>query len=313
MSKRIVCLLCAVCLVLVGCSGGTGTPEQQEPAPDAVPAETAITRKALDAYTWDELSRISAQIAAADDETARAIATNYGLVEEDGTLTAQTKQIVLNGSRAFDVRLAGFRHDDKADGSGRAGLVFMTVGALDIRPMNDSPNIDGGWEGSSLRAWLATEGKAMLPSDLAAVIVPVNKVTNNVGITENPEDVTVTADELWPFSVREVCGDVHWDEDEYLGKRGDGSMDAMLNAEGNQYEVFSLAGVTDASAPNGALSLESSTGASAWWYRTPYPFDWVGYGPTGASGYFYQVTPSGYPESLGSPEVPAAVVVGFCV
>jgi alkylhydroperoxidase family enzyme len=75
---------------------------------------------------------------------------------------------VLNDTRALDVRLAGILHDDRSDGQGRAGLAFMTVGALDIRPMNDEDTVEGGWEGSVLRSWLNGEAREMLDDDLAA-------------------------------------------------------------------------------------------------------------------------------------------------
>lgn len=273
-----------------------------------------LVAKPLDEYTWAELTELSARIAdAASDEEGRAIAQEFGLVESDGTLSRQTKMIVLNNTRALDVRLAGIRHDDKADGSGKAGITFMTVGALDIRPMNQSGTIEGGWEASELRAWLASEVPPMLDEDLSQAIVPVRKLTNNRGISVDQADVTPTEDRLWLFSVPEVCGEVHWDVEEYKQLRGYEDIDGMINAEGWQYEAFAREGVSYKGDPNGFLSLASSTGSSPWWYRTPYPFDWVGYGDTGATGYFCRVMPSGYPESLGSPEDPSSVVVGFCV
>lgn len=313
MKERILCLVCAACIALAGCS-----PAQSTSMPQVeTKTEAAIERKSLNEYTWDELSRISAQLTESEKtdgyDAARALAASYGLIDEDGSLTRQTKQIVLNDTRALDVRLAGILHDDRSDGQGRAGLAFMTVGALDIRPMNDEDTVEGGWEGSALRSWLNGEAREMLDDDLAAAIVPVDKPTNNTGITEDFDSVSVTSDGLWLFSPREVCGDVNWDVDEYQGKRGDYNIDGLLNSEGNQYEAFAVEGVTQSSDPNGFLSLEPYTGASPWWYRTPYPFDWVGVGDTGTNGYFYQVTASGYPESLGSPQVPAAVVAGFCV
>ena len=282
---------------------------QQGGASDPKPIE----RKALNDYSWDELSRISLEIGQApSDEEGRATAAKYGLLESDGSLTRQTKQLVLNETRALDVRLAGIRHDDRSDGTGKAGLTFMSVGGLALRPMNEGQTIDGGWEASALRAWLAGEGKAMLEPELQAVLVPVNKLTNNVGITDDPASVTPTSDALWVFAAHEVCGDIFWDADEFFYQRGNEDVDGLVNSEGPQYEAFAQAGVTQTSDPSGMLSLANSTGKSPWWYRTPYPFDWL-IDNTGSNGFFYQVRESGYPESLGSPEVPASVVFGFCV
>ena len=304
-------IVCVLCLVLFGCGAGE-MPETTEPKPQAEPK--ALEKKALEDYTWEELSKISAKIAKADgDEAARKVARKYGIVEKDGSLTTQTKQIVLNDTRALDVRVAGVLHDERADGKGRAGLTFMTVGAWDERPRNAEATVEGGWEQSELRSWLAGEAKDMLDDDLAQALVPVNKYTNNAGPSDEFGSATPTADELWLFSAHEVCGDVQWDSEEFQQKRGYQDIDGLINSEGTQYEVFRQAEVTSEGDPQGFLSLEESTGAMPRWYRTVYPFDWTQYGDTGNNGYFYQVKASGFPESLGSPEVPAGVVVGFCV
>lgn len=307
MRKAVVIVCCLMALVLCACSGQTTQDETKN-------IEQEITPKALDDYSWEEISKISAEIStAASDEEGRAVAQKYGLVKEDGMLSDQTKMIVLNGKRALDVRIAGIRHDDKADGTGKAGITFMTVGAVDIRPMNEEDTIVGGWEASSLRAWLDQELPSQLENDLAQAIVPVSKLTNNVGITDSIEDVTPTADRLWVYSVHEVCGDVTWDIDEFRQRRGYEDVDGMVNAEGFQYEVFVQNGVSGVGDPNGFLSLSSSTGPSPWWYRTPYPFEWTNLGNTGVNGYFYRVMDTGYPESIGAPQDPSSVVVGFCV
>ena len=306
----------ALCACLWGCAQPTGEAQgESKPAVSAeeAPKEKKLEKKALNDYTWDELSEISALIAKESDEAAqREVAKKYGIVEEDGSLTRQKKQILLDEKLALDVRVAGICHDERADGKGKAGLTFMTVGGLALLPMNDVATVEGGWEACTLRGKLATEQKPRLPKELAEKIVPVRKLTNNVGISDSFESITETDDELWLFSVHEVCGDVAWDIEEFHGRRGSEDVDGMLNAEGVQYETFVQEGVTGETDPNGFLSLANSTGPSAWWYRTPYPFEWV-YSETGVNGFFYQVMASGFPQALDSPEVPAAVVVGFCV
>ncbi|MBO7675055.1 MAG: hypothetical protein J6S63_08610 [Atopobiaceae bacterium] len=323
MRKTIAALCCFLCamLLLGSCARSTGGKAHDE-APSQEPVrqeDDKIEPKELDEYSWEELSQISTLIASApSDEEGRKVAQSYGLVEADGSLTDQTKRIfvndarAVNNARAMDVRLAGIRHDDRADGAGKAGLTFMTVGALDIRPMNNEDTVAGGWEGSALRAWLGTEALGMFDEDFVDALVEVNKLTNNIGFTEAVESVTSTPDRLWVFSVREVCGDVHWDIEEYQQKRGYQEVDGVLNAEGAQYEVFARAGVDGNGNSSEILSLESSTGASPTWYRSPYPFEYLGY-TTGSPGYYCRITASGYPESLGFPTDPSSVVVCFCV
>ena len=265
MFRWFVVALAFIVVTLCGCSTGSPAPSTQS-APDSPVQELGVLqKKPLNDYTWSDLTEISSRIATAgSDEEGRAIAKEFGLVEEDGRLSLQTKQIVLNETRALDIRLAGIRHDNKSDGSGKAGLTFMTVGALDIRPMNDQATVEGGWEASALR-------------------------------------------------VHEVCGDVTWDIEEFRQRRGYEDIDGLLNAEGEQYEVFAQAGVTGDNAADGFLSLANSTGTSPWWYRTPYPFEWHNLGPTGNDGFFYRVMDSGYPKSIGSPNDPSSVVICFSV
>lgn len=304
-------ICCAFLLAIYGCGSNDASSGASEPKDES---QAQIVKKPLNDYSWSELTQISKLIASAPDADAqRQMAKVYGIVEEDGSLTSQTKQIVLDGSRALDVRVAGIAHDDKADGSGKAGLTFMTVGGIELLPMNDEATVEGGWEASKLRSRLAGEQLDRLDKELVDAMVPVKKMTNNVGITDSFESITPTDDKLWVFSVHEVCGDVTWDVDEFRERRGSEDVDGLLNQEGGQYEVFAQAGVHAESDPNGFLSLEKSTGKSPWWYRTPYPFEFSGYSNTGNTGYFYQVMDSGFPQSLGSPEVPATVVVGFCI
>ena len=313
MARLCVIVLALVSALLCGCgnAGSSSTPSDQE---SQVLELGVLQRKPLNDYTWSELAEISSRIAAAaSDEEGRAVARDFGLVDEEGRLSDQTKQIVLNETRALDVRLAGIRHDNKSDGSGKAGLTFMTVGALEIRPMNDVATVEGGWEASSLRSWLNGDATSMFEKELLEVIVPVNKLTNNVGLTDSSDSITETSDKLWVPSVHEVCGDVSWDVEEFRQRRGYEDVDGLLNAEGDQYEVFAQAGVTGSDAAGGFLSLAASTGPSPWWYRTPYPFEWHSLGPTGNNGFFYRVMDSGYPESIGSPEDPSSVVTCFCV
>lgn len=307
----ITILACGIALLMGACSNAA--PAKQEPEPEPKEASTQLTKKPLDEYSWTELKQISARISEAPTpEAQREVAQSFGLVEDDGTITTQTHKLNLDDGKYINVRIVGICHDDASDGSGKVGLTFMTVGGIGIYPMNDDATVEGGWEMSGLRERLASE-KKRFDKELADAIVSVDKYTNNVGLTDSFESITPTEDELWVFSVHEVCGDVTWDIDEFRQRRGSEDVDGLVNSEGDQYEAFSQAGVTSETDPSGMLSLSSSTGTSSWWYRTPYPFEFSGYGDTGSNGYFYQVSASGFPQSLGSPEVPTTVVVGFCI
>lgn len=102
------------------------------------------------------------------------------------------------------VRIAGFNHDDLADGSGKAGIsiVCKTI-----------PNYTTKWIGSSHCNYKSSlVAKAlnvggdiykMLPSELTAVIKPVNKKYDNSPDSGTPSLATMSAP-LWLLSMDEV-------------------------------------------------------------------------------------------------------------
>ena len=83
-----------------------------------------------------------------------------------------------------------------------------------------------------MRSWLNSSLKGQLPSDLQAVIVSVDKLTNNTGETTNTSSVTTTSDELWLFSARELCGSIDWWSGSYS------SNNDVMNAEGELSSVI---------------------------------------------------------------------------
>ncbi|MEE8704078.1 MAG: DUF6273 domain-containing protein [Olsenella sp.] len=303
---------CACVLYLVASAkgllpeGGAGTSLEPQAAPQQ---SEGVGERTFSELSWTELKEVADKIEEAPDEdSAREVARSYGIIEEDGSLTQDTIRADLTNGYSIDVRVVDVLHDDKADGSGKAGLTLMTVGALARGPMNERPTADGGWESSYARAWLAADGLALLPDDLRQAIVPVTKYTNNVGDTNSPEEVSATIDELWLFSPKEVCGTITWETDTY-GDDGWG-IDESLNQEGYQYRAFAEHGVTSTSAGDGFLRLDGSTGKSTWWYRTPQGANWA---RSGANDLFYQVMNSGVPKGYGNPDESSAYVVGFCL
>lgn len=281
-------------------SGGAG-----EPAHEVAPVERSFR-----GYTWEELASVAALVAAAPtDEAGRAVA------EEHGVAVGDTRPLPLSDGRTVALTVVGIRHDDRADGAGRAGLTLMAT-PIALRPMNADATNAGGWEASGLRAWLAGEGMALLPAELASAIVPVTKLTNNAGVTDDAASVTRTTDALWLFSASEVCGQLDWFVREYGAEPSPytdyvdfAAYDALLSSEGAQYEYFSAAGVSAASDPQGALELTYGGSAVAWWYRTAYPYSFTGQD----ASYFYQVMASGYPGTTGLASEPAGVAVGLCL
>lgn len=172
-------------------------------------ATGAAVKSAVEAYTWDELSRISAEIGAAGDEAAAIeVAKKYNLCTPEGKLDGtQVKSVALADGTQTTVQIVGFAHDDKTAG-GKAGITFIFGDCVGEAPMNSTDTNAGGWEASQMRAYLNGDWRTQLPQDLDAVIVPVDKLSNNVGETDAVSAVTTTSDALWLFSLSELAGAV---------------------------------------------------------------------------------------------------------
>ena len=298
----IVFFAAAVCAVLVT-SGVASLPgsvsSSQEPA---APASPALEVKAAGDYSWEELSQVSALVSAApDDASGLAIAREYGLIDQDGVPVSADIEVL---STAVVVHaLVGVRHDVRADGT-PAGLTYMLSVVAD-QPMCATDSTEGGWEKSALRLLGGLRGQALLPASFRGWL-PL--CVTNVGVTEDAAAVTVTTDELWCFSAVEACGPVTWFADEYGPTMS--SYDVLVDAEGSQYAYFASRGVTGSTGLSATLALTYRGQAWPWWYRTPYPYVFMG---RGDSGSFFQVTATGFPSSVGLASSASGVVLGFCL
>lgn len=246
--------------------------EAEEPAEEE-PSELA-PRASVAEYSWDELSQVSALIAAApSDEEAVAIATEYHLCTEDGKLDGtQTKELELTNGTKVTVAVAGFRHDEKADGSGAAGVTFVTLGSIGKQAYNPSGDVTA-WEDSPLRSWMNQSLMGELPEGLADLIVPVTKATGTPS-----GDLSETSDSMWLLSATELAG---------LATNGE---------EGSQYQLFSDQGVEGQSS---VLKLCDDY----WWLR----------GLTSDGQWQRTVDKDGSPSSGRNSLYEFDVVAGFCL
>lgn len=272
-----------------------GTPAESEQEAQAPETEPAVS--ALESYSWDELSRISAEIAAAEDEDAAIeVAKQYELCTPDGRLDGtQVKSVTLSDGTQTTVQIVGFAHDNKTEG-GKAGITFVFGDAIGKGSMNSSKTNAGGWEASQMRAYLNGDWRAQLPEDLDAAIVPVDKLTNNVGETQDVSAVTATSDSLWLFSVAELDGAIEW----YRGDNG--VYNEVLNAEGVEYKLFR--DTADPSRPNEVLEKNFQGSEICWWARSPRPAN-----PSG----FQFVVSGAVPDADWPADTSYGVVPGFCI
>lgn len=254
--------------------------------------EAATVKSAVEAYTWDELAQISDEIGAAGDEAAAIeVAKKYNLCTPEGKLDGtQVKLVTLTNNMTVPVQIVGFAHDDKTAG-GKAGITFMFGDAIAEAPMNQTDTNAGGWEASQMRAYLNGDGMALLPEDLKKVVAPVDKLTNNVGETQDVSAATTTSDSLWLFSAAELCGSIDW------------YSDPSYNAEGFEYQLFRDMAV-DSSNANDILVKNYQNSPFPWWGRSPDPSDSVR---------FKYVSSDGNPYYCGNAGSSIGVVPGFCL
>lgn len=264
----VVIALVAVVALGIGVLGGgqkqpeptTPEPAQQASEPQATPEPEPETpavavHASVEDYSWDELSQLADMIAGAKDQSsALEIEKKYNLVSTAGTLDGtQAKTLQLSDGTSVKMRIAGFRHDQRSDGSGVAGITFLADSIVSVRPMNTPERVD--WSQTSLRAWLNGEFLGFLPDELSGKVVEVKKQTNRASDFSSQEE---TDDKVWLLSYFELVGEVS----------ASSSRSGVYNPEGTQYQMFSdLGGQWEGTNEAFMVSGECAN----WWLRSPDP------------------------------------------
>lgn len=239
------------------------------------------------------------------DAAANAPGATFGQALEDGFGLMHIK---WGDGREYTARIVGMNHDDKSDGTGKAGLTWQFTGLLyDYYAMHgknsysaDYNTNNGGWRDSVLRKWMnpdeLTEGTSILdgetddnrlwnrvPASLQSSIVAVDKMSKNRddGTATNADlksiPATATSDKLWIMSYPEIV--------ETCVSSWNG-----LEGEGTQYEYWN-GKVTKNNNANDCLKKYQAkyqatsaqpTSAYSWWERSVSPsfaahFDCVDY------------------------------------
>ncbi|MEY8459871.1 DUF6273 domain-containing protein [Eggerthellaceae bacterium 24-137] len=271
---------------------------------DSQDAVGTAVKSAVEAYTWDELSQISAEIGAAGDETAAIeVAKKYNLCTPEGKLDGtQVKSVTLADGAETYVQIVGFAHDDKTEG-GKAGITFIFGDCVGEAPMNPTSTNAGGWEASQMRAYLNGEWRSQLPADLDAVIVPVDKLTSNEVGAADVAAVSKTTDSLWLFSAAELCGEV-----EIYGLDSQAS---VLNAEGLKYRLYKDV-LVECNNLNEVLIKNYQGEEDRWWERSVHPDGFLFVRSDGNLNDYARVS-SGGPAGLEGAENIYGIVPGFCI
>ena len=210
----------------------------------------------------------------------------------------------------YEVPVMVVGHDHDISGDGRlTGLTFMALYNLrDKGAMMDTQQTnDVSWARSPMRTHLENDVKAMLPSELINVIVPVKKKTVATGFglslqLDPMSDSTyeTVTDSLWIPSLIELV-DIY--------EPSSASNNPLYYNEGDTYEYYRWKDdegdvtIEDANARrqrkrhDGAVLME-------YWVRTPFGSDKTTY---------FTISSAGLPLQLRSGSSNQGIAIGFCV
>ena len=209
------------------------------------------------------------------EDIAKNGTSSVAYAKTKAAMDAGTKfSMKLTDGQTLEYKIIGINHDDLADGSGKAGLTFLTTSTGIKSHMNATSTNAGGWEKSELRAKMNSgEIWNLMPSDFQAKVKPVRKLTNNVGGGSENKNAAVTAtmDKLFLLSNSEIAPTSHWASDY-----------PWISSEGTQYEAFRDK-VTENHSGDACLQI-----GNTWWERSVWP---------SSSAVFLYVEISGYPSN----------------
>ena len=226
-----------------------GTEGDGSAGADSATVQAAVAKDAKD-WTLDEQKAVAEDIAA-KGEASPAYAKAKAAMDAGTEFSMK-----LTDGQTLTYRIIGINHDDLADGSGKAGLTFLTTSSGISSRMNATDVNTGGWEKSELRQKMnAGEIWNLMSSDFQSKVKSVAKLTNNVSGESSDAPVTATVDKLFLISLSETFDKSFWFDpsDEELGF-------LWLTTEGTLYEAFTNRTFDEV--------FDSVYNGFDWWIRT---------------------------------------------
>lgn len=207
------------------------------------------------------------------DDWATILAnTNYATDYSIG----DTKMLDLGTEGKHLMEIVAFDEDDKADGTGKAGITWISKTLLNTNcKMNASSSVTGGWETSQLRSYLKETIKPLIPEIVRTGIVDVSKVQN---VYEgNVKSVLSSTEDVWVPNAYELTNNSYYE---------------------NTGAVYSSKFI----APENRVKKKiGSSSGSTWWLRT-----------MSSKTIFSYVLSSGSLGSSYSPSSSFGIALGFC-
>lgn len=118
----------------------------------------------------------------------------------------------------INMQIVAFDADDKADGTGKAHISFVSEKLLatshrmnpartpSSAPYDEGTGAIGGWEKSEMRSYLKTTIKPLIPEYVRNSIMEVTKYTYIYNADGTVVDNSATTDDVWIPSYREIFG-----------------------------------------------------------------------------------------------------------
>ena len=232
--------------------------------------------------TPEQISAISAEISA-NGMTNEQVASTYGWNIGD------TTSITLTTGEVIEVRIIGFNHDDKSDGSGKAGITLqMTHCLATAYPMHSAAKYTW-WQYCTMFTSTLPTIKNTFPSDWKSIIKTVNKkqVYTQYG------DPDISKNDLFLLAEAELYG------------RQVSPPTSTGTKDGTQYSYWAQEGVSQLMYRDVDGDGKPET-ASIWWLRSMY------YASSNAKG-FCNISDSGYNNYTTYTQNPYGVSFAFCV
>lgn len=191
-------------------------------------------------------------------------------------------------------QLASFDHDDLADGSGKAGMTFVTRFLLNGSEIMGVSQADGGYPESKLLKTLNGAVLSELPEDLQQLIRTVKKKSLIRGTDEEPTDFEC---KLYTPSYSEYYTVLPSNTYSWVS-----NMPAAWEKEGDPFELYSGNALLDIlgynRVRNTATMFNIATVTGSYWLRTPSKSD----------GYYYNASTS---TSIGTNYLGTYTYSGF--
>ena len=158
-------------------NGGSGDQGGSNTLPEA--------GKTAEEYTWVEIKAIS-EVGKGDEYF------NLG----------DTKTFTTTNGIEVVMEIVAFNADTKADGTGTAGITWLSKGVVTTHSMNDTSTNTDGWDVSAMNAWMQSDLYGTLPTDVKTSIVKVNKTYYDY----TSKSTKTCENNIWIPSYREMFG-----------------------------------------------------------------------------------------------------------